>query len=206
MSDSSRPRLILASASPRRTELLRRIGVEHTVLPAHIDEAVDVPVEPGAHVCALAERKALAVAAGEPEALVLGADTIVYHGDEILGKPRDLEHAVELVGRLAGSSHEVYTGVALAGPGGNPADSSFEVTRVKFRELSNDEIRRYVTTEEPFDKAGAYGIQGYGATLVEQVDGCYFNVMGLPLVRLVRMLAARGISYPFGPLEWSRRK
>ena len=206
MSDSSRPRLILASASPRRTELLRRIGVEHTVLPAHVDESADVPVEPGAHVRALAERKALAVAAGQPEALVLGADTIVYHGDEILGKPRDFEHAVELVGRLAGSSHEVYTGVTLAGPDGNPADSSFEVTRVKFRELSNDEIRRYVTTGEPFDKAGAYGIQGYGATLVEQVDGCYFNVMGLPLVRLVRMLAARGICYQFGPLEWSRSK
>jgi septum formation protein len=202
-SKNERPHLILASMSPRRTELLNRIGVEHEVIPAHVDENSDVPSEPGEHVCVLAERKALAVATDHPGSLVLGADTIVYHDGDILGKPGDFKHAVELVDRLAGSDHEVYTGLALAGPGSLALESSFEVTRVKFRELSEDEIRNYVATEEPFDKAGAYGIQGYGATLVERVDGCYFNVMGLPLVRLVRMLDGRGISYPFGPLQWS---
>ena len=203
MNENSGPELVLASASPRRTELLGRIGVEHTVLPAHVDETHNVPDQPGEHVCALAERKALAVAENNPEAVVLGSDTIVYHDGDILGKPRDFEHACELVRRLAGSLHEVYTGIALAGPDGREVASEFEKTRVKFRELSDEDIRRYVATEEPFDKAGAYGIQGYGATLVEKVDGCYFNVMGLPLVRLVRMLQTRGIEYPFGPLQWS---
>ncbi len=201
--NNNNPQLILASASPRRTELLGRIGIEHTVLPADIDESHDVPSLPDEHVSVLAERKALAVAASHPDALVLGSDTIVYHEGDILGKPRDFEHAVELVSRLAGNFHEVYSGVALAGPDGREAESAFEITRVKFRELNEQDIRRYVATEEPFDKAGAYGIQGYGATLVEKVDGCYFNVMGLPLVRLVNMLAGRGISYPFGPLQWS---
>jgi nucleoside triphosphate pyrophosphatase len=203
MSENKNPRLILASASPRRTELLNLIGVEHSVLPADVDESHDVPSEPGEHVSVLAERKALAIAVNHPEALVLGSDTIVYHDGDILGKPRDFEHAVELVSRLAGNFHQVFSGVALAGPSGREVASSFEVTRVKFRELGKEEIRRYVATEEPLDKAGAYGIQGYGATLVEKVDGCYFNVMGLPLVRLVSMLASRGICYPFGPLQWS---
>jgi septum formation protein len=203
MNNSKKLLLILASASPRRTDLLSLIGVEHSVLPANVDESHDVPSEPAAHVCTLSERKALAIAASNPDALVLGSDTIVYHDGDILGKPRDFEHAVELIGRLAGNFHQVYSGVALAGPQGREVESSFEVTRVKFRKLDQDEIRRYVATEEPLDKAGAYGIQGYGATLVEKVDGCYFNVMGLPLVRLVNMLAGRGISYPFGPLQWS---
>ncbi len=203
MSKNKKPQLILASASPRRTGLLSMIGIEHTVLPAHVDETHDVPSEPGRHVCTLAERKANAIAGTHSGSTVLGADTIVYHDGDILGKPRDSEHAVELVYRLAGSFHEVYTGVALAGPEGREIESSFEVTRVKFRELGELEIRRYVATGEPSDKAGAYGIQGYGATLVEKVDGCYFNVMGLPLVKLVNMLSSRGISYPFGPLQWS---
>ena len=203
MSDKSRPHLILASASPRRTDLLGLIGVEHTVLPAHVDETSGVPDEPGAHVCALAERKALALTEDYPGSVVLGADTIVFHNGDILGKPRDAAHARKLVRRLAGSSHEVYSGVALAGPEGCRVHSGFEVTRVRFRALDEEDIRRYVATGEPMDKAGAYGIQGYGATLVEKVDGCYFNVMGLPLARLVLMLAERGISYPFGPLQWS---
>jgi septum formation protein len=202
-SDNNRPHLILASASPRRTELLHRIGVEHTVVPADVDESTNVPSEPGAHVRALAERKAAALTGRYPGSLILGADTIVYHGGDILGKPRDFAHACELVRRLAGSSHEVYTGVALAGPDGRASESSHEVTKVRFRELTEREIELYVNTEQPYDKAGAYGIQDYGATLVECVEGCYFNVMGLPLARLVRMLAGRGISYPFGPLQWS---
>ena len=180
--------------------LLRQIGVEHEVIPALVDETTGVPGEPAAHVRALAQRKALAVAERHPGSLVLGADTIVYHQGEILGKPAGFDSACRMVSRLAGSLHEVYTGIALAGPDGRPAESDYEVTRVRFRPLDDNQVRRYVSTEEPFDKAGAYGIQGFGATLVERVEGCYFNVMGLPLVKLVNMLAGRGIDYPFGPL------
>ena len=204
--DNQHPHFILASASPRRRNLLSLIGIVHEVVPAEVDEDRDVPGEPGAHVRALAERKALRVASLRPEALVLGADTVVYHKNEILGKPSDFDEACRMVERLAGSEHQVYTGIALAGPAGCEVESSFEVTRVLFRALDKKHIERYVSTGEPFDKAGAYGIQGFGATLVESVTGCYFNVMGLPLNRLIRMLARRGYDYPFGPLVYSSEK
>jgi len=165
-----------------------------------VDELSDVPPQPGPHVKTLAERKALSVSSREPDALVLGADTIVYHRGDILGKPGDFAHACSLVGRLAGSEHEVFTGIALAGPDNRPLASAYEVTRVRFRALDREHIEAYVRTGEPMDKAGAYGIQGYGATLVESVSGCYFNVMGLPLSLLVSMLEARGLDYRFGPL------
>jgi len=191
---------ILASASPRRTLLLTQIGVVHDIIPAHVDENSNLPQEPGAQVTALAEKKALFVAGAHPDAVVLGADTVVFHQGEILGKPSNTEEACRMVERLAGSEHEVYTGIALAGPRGRTVESSYEVTRVRFRPLDRKHIELYVATGEPLDKAGAYGIQGYGSTLVESVDGCYFNVMGLPISRLIGMLAARGIDYPFGPL------
>ena len=103
---------------------------------------------------------------------------------------------------LAGAEHEVYTGISLAGPTGRGLSSAYEVTRVRFRPLDRAHIERYVRTGEPMDKAGAYGIQGFGATLVESVTGCYFNVMGLPLTRLIALLAERGVDYPFGPLVY----
>ncbi len=193
-------RFILASTSPRRTQLLRLVGIEHQVVPPQADETTDVPSQPGPHVKTLAERKALSVCAREPGATVLGADTIVYHRGEILGKPADFEDACRMVGRLAGSEHEVFTGIALAGPDDQPVQSAYEVTRVRFRTLDSKHIEAYVGTGEPMDKAGAYGIQGYGATLVESVTGCYFNVMGLPLSLLVRMLETRGLDYRFGKL------
>jgi septum formation protein len=199
---SNSVRLILASASPRRTGLLDLVGIPHEVRPSNVDEDNGVPAEPGAHVTALAERKAAAVAALHPEALVLGADTIVYHGGLILGKPKDFEEACRMAASLAGTEHLVFTGIALAGPRGAPPSSACEVTRVRFRSLTRSQIENYVRTGEPMDKAGAYGIQGYGATLVESVDGCYFNVMGLPLTRLIRLLEERGVEYPFGPLVW----
>ena len=198
--ENNTPRFILASASPRRTDLLARIGVPHEVIPAEVDETYGLPEGPGAQVTLLAERKALRVASLHPEALVLGADTVVHLEGTILGKPSGFEEACAMVERLAGTWHEVYTGISLAGPAGRPAESSFEVTRVRFRTLNRGQIRLYVSTGEPFDKAGAYGIQGYGATLVESVEGCYFNVMGLPLTRLIKMLDKRGFDYPFGPL------
>lgn len=193
-------RFILASASPRRTELLDRVGILHEVLPAHVDEKNDAPSEPGPHVLEMAARKARAVAALVPDALVLGADTIVYHDGLILGKPKNFEDACRMADCLAGDEHEVYTGIALAGPDGREVTVACEVTRVRFRALDRAHIERYVRTGEPMDKAGAYGIQGFGATLVESVTGCYFNVMGLPLTRLIALLDERGVDYPFGPL------
>ena len=193
-------RFVLASTSPRRTQLLSMVGIAHEVIPPQVDETNEVPAEPGLHVKILAQRKALSVSSCEADALVLGADTIVYHDGEILGKPKDFEHACKLVGRLAGSEHDVFTGIALAGPQGQKVESAFEVTRVRFHPLDRSHIEAYVGTGEPMDKAGAYGIQGYGATLVEYVRGCYFNVMGLPLSLLVSMLQARGLDYRFGPL------
>ena len=204
--EKQQPHFILASASPRRTNLLTRIGIEHEVIPAEVDESGNVPAEPGEHVRVLAERKALWVASRHPQALVLGADTVVYLENEILGKPSNFDHACRMIERLADSEHRVFTGIALAGPHGREVESSFEVTRVRFRPLDRKHIELYVSTGEPFDKAGAYGIQSFGATLVESVQGCYFNVMGLPLTRLISMLAGRGYEYPFGPLVHSEQK
>jgi len=204
--ENRHPHFILASASPRRTSLLTLVGIEHEVIPAEVDENGDVSAEPGLHVKLLAERKALWVASRRPEALVLGADTVVYQQNQILGKPSSFNQACRMVERLAGNEHQVFTGIALAGPHGQEVESSFEVTRVRFRPLDKKHIKLYVSTGEPFDKAGAYGIQGFGATLVERIQGCYFNVMGLPLARLLRMLARRGYDYPFGALVHSPRK
>jgi len=195
------PLVILASASPRRRELLALIGVPHDVRPANIDET-RLPHEPPA---VYAERMARekAVAVHEPDAAVIGGDTIVVVDGDVLGKPTDEADAARMLRRLSGRSHLVMTGVAVAWQGQVRAE--VEQVSVTFRELSDDEIARYVATREPMDKAGAYGIQGYGATIVTRVDGDYFAVMGLPLNRLVRMCERAGLRYPFGPFEAGER-
>ncbi|HVE77784.1 MAG TPA: Maf family protein [Gemmatimonadaceae bacterium] len=189
------PRLILASASPRRRELLTLIGVAHEVRPADIDETPHPDEAPAVHAERLARGKAAALAAREPEALVVGADTIVVIDDRILGKPRDVDEARGMLRRLSGRTHTVYTAVAAAR--GDRLESGVEHVAVTFRALSDAEIAAYVATGEPMDKAGAYGIQGYGATIVERIDGDYFAVMGLALGRLVRLLARLGARYEF---------
>ena len=192
----SRPAVVLASASPRRRELLRLVGIEHTVIPADIDETYP----PGEAAAVYAERLARekAGAIDRDDAVVIGSDTIVVVDGDVLGKPRDREQAVEMLRRLSGRAHVVMTGVAVAWRG--RMSSGVEEVGVTFRALSDDEIRRYVETGEPMDKAGAYGIQGFGATIVDRVDGDYFAVMGLPLDRLVRLCRALGLGYDFGPL------
>ena len=193
-------KIILASGSPRRSELLKLIGVHFEVVVPGVDEDNDVPAEPAEHVELLARRKALAVSGKHPESLVIASDTIVYHDSTILGKPDGFGGACRMLKKLAGETHQVYTGVALAGPAGEKVESFHEVTAVTFRELSSRAIEDYVRTGEPLDKAGAYGIQGYGATIVKAIDGCYFNVMGLPLSHLVQALESRGYEYLYGPL------
>jgi septum formation protein len=192
-------RVILASQSPRRRELLALVGIAHDVQPADIDESYLTGERPRDHAERLARGKAEAVAAREPDAVVIGSDTIVVVDGDVLGKPSDENDAVRMLARLAGRSHIVITAVAVAWRG--ETRSAVEEVGVTFHPLSRAEIDAYIATREPMDKAGAYGIQGYGATIVARVDGDYFAVMGLPLQRLIRVLDALGIRYAFGPLE-----
>jgi septum formation protein len=189
-------RVILASQSPRRRELLSLIGVPHTVRPADIDEVYLPGEHPPAHAERLAREKAAVIARGEPDAVELGSDTIVVVDGEVLGKPRDEAHAAEMLARLSGRSHIVMTAVAVMWRGAEL--SAVEEVGVTFHSLDAETIRAYVATGEPMDKAGAYGIQGYGATIVARVDGDYFAVMGLPLQRLVQLMNRLGLRYRFG--------
>jgi septum formation protein len=197
MSDS--PRLILASQSPRRAELLSRLGLEFEIRPAEIDESYLGHEMPADHAERLAREKAIAIARVEPEALVIGSDTIVIIDDDVLGKPRDPAEAVRMLRRLADREHQVYTAVAVAYRG--RTESALEAVRVRFRPLDDRECEEYVATGEPLDKAGAYGIQGFGSALVESIDGDYFAVMGLPVVRTLALLRRHGWRYAFGGIE-----
>jgi len=192
------PTVVLASSSPRRRELLTLIGIPHVVMPADIDETVWPGELPHAHAERLARGKAAVIAERETQAVVVGADTIVVVDGDILGKPRDEHDAAIMLRRLSGRAHVVLTAVAVAR--GTRLVSGLESVDVRFRELSDGEIARYIATREPMDKAGAYGIQGYGATIVDRIDGDYFAVMGLALGRMVRLMASVGIDYRFGEL------
>jgi septum formation protein len=187
--------VILASSSPRRRELLNLIGVKHEVRPADVNESLLAGELPVPHAERLARAKALTVAAREPTAVVIGADTIVVVDEEILGKPQDQADAYRMLSALSGREHRVVTAVAVAR--GSEVVASVEEVQVTFRRLSENEISGYIATGEPMDKAGSYGIQGYGATIVQKVDGDFFAVMGLPLVRLVSLMKSMGISYSF---------
>jgi septum formation protein len=188
-------RVILASASPRRRELLTLIGIRHEVRPADIDESLLTGERPVAHAERLARAKAHTIAEHEAGAVVIAADTIVVVDGDVLGKPRDAADARAMLRRLSGRTHTVLTAVAVAL--GAKTESAVESVDVTFRALSDDDIVSYVATGEPMDKAGAYGIQGYGATIVERVDGDYFSVMGLGLRRLVELLDRVGVRYTF---------
>lgn len=190
------PTVILASQSPRRRELLALIGIAHTVRPADIDETYATGERPQDHCARLAREKAAAVALDAPDALVIGSDTIVVVDGDVLGKPRDEAQAAEMLARLSGRSHVVMTAVAVRWRGAERA--AVEAVGVTFHPLTPSDIAAYIATREPMDKAGAYGIQGFGATIVARVDGDYFAVMGLPLQRLVRLLAELGVDYAFG--------
>lgn len=173
--------LVLASASPRRRDLLRDMGLSFTVEPADVDERTGVPEDPAAHALHVAERKVRALADRFREAIVLGADTIVVCDGRILGKPGDDDEAFVMLRALAGKEHTVMTAVCAAHPARNRYFSRVVSTAVRFRAIGDEEIRRYVDSKEPFGKAGAYAIQGLGALLVESIEGDYSNVVGLPL-------------------------
>jgi septum formation protein len=189
-------RVVLASGSPRRHELLNLVGISHEVRPANIDESLRSRETPHRHAERLAREKASAVATRDPNLITIGADTIVVVNRKILGKPASVEQAATMLRQLSGREHKVVTAIAVSR--GKKLRSAVEEVKVKFRRLRDDEIDGYIATGEPMDKAGAYGIQGYGATIVECVNGDYFSVMGLPLARLVGLLRDVGIRYPFG--------
>jgi len=190
--------VILASASPRRRELLTLVGIPHVVRPADIDETPLPDEAPAALVTRLAREKALRVAAtaGPPHTLIVAADTTVVLDGEILNKPESVADAERTLARLSGRTHTVATGIACALNGRLVSD--VEQVAVTFRRLDADEIRAYVATGEPMDKAGSYGIQGYGATIVQRIDGDYFAVMGLSLVRMLELMRELGVHYHFG--------
>ena len=193
------PRVVLASSSPRRRELLSLIGIAHEVRPADIDERALAGETPQTHCERLAREKAVALAGDAGDgALVIGADTIVVVDDDILGKPRDEADAARMLRALSGRTHAVLTAVAVVRQG--RVESGVERVLVTFRAIDDTEIAAYIATREPMDKAGAYGIQGYGATIVERIEGDYFAVMGLALSRLIRLMARVGVRYEFGRL------
>lgn len=188
--------IILASNSPRRRELLAQIGIrDFQILSPDVDEAVEPGLSPARMVEALSLRKAQAAAgrAGADD-LIIAADTVVALDGRVLGKPRDQGEAFAMLSALSGREHRVYTGVTVLG--GGQAATEHEETAVAFRALSPEEIRDYIATGEPMDKAGAYGIQGVGALLVQGIRGDYCNVVGLPLFRLGRMLSGFGVKLP----------
>lgn len=191
------PRLVLASGSPRRRQLLEQLGLAFDVQPTDVDERLLAGEGPGDAAERLARAKAEHRTAAR--SLSLGCDTLVAHGDAVLGKPESEREAAAMLKRLSGEMHIVYTGIALASP--DRAESAVEATRVWFRRLSAGECAEYAATAEPLDKAGAYGIQGFGAAVVDRIEGDYFNVMGLPIRRFLQLLEAFGWRYAFGSLH-----
>jgi len=186
LSLSVQENLILASASPRRRKILRDLGFEFDVVPSRISEDEVVWKDPIKKARILAELKAVEVQKIHPRKTIIGADTIVAYQGEVLEKPVDSSDAARMLRLLSGKAHEVITGVALAAPP-NRRFLEVERTRVFFRELSGQEIESYIDTAEPFDKAGGYAIQGYGSVFVDKIEGCFFNVVGLPVPLLFKM-------------------
>ena len=186
-------RIVLASQSPRRRELLERMGMtEFEVIPAVGDEIADPSLSPSALVEELSRRKAEEVAQKVSDALVIAADTVVSVDGKVLGKPENQEQAMEMLTALSGRSHHVYTGFTVRM--GEKIVTAHEDTAVTFRALTPDEIAAYVATGEPMDKAGSYGIQGYGCVLVSGIQGDYYNVVGLPVCALFQVLEQFGIN------------
>jgi nucleoside triphosphate pyrophosphatase len=178
--------LILASASPRRRDLLRERGVSFEVLPAHSEETIEAT--PEATVIGNARRKAVAIAAQRPDAIVVGVDTEVWFAGKVFGKPVDMDDALRMLRELNGRTHEVYSGVCLAWDAGASERTFVEVTHVHFHQRSDDELRSYLERIGPLDKAGAYAAQDDQGEMIERVEGSYSNVIGLPMEALERVM------------------
>jgi nucleoside triphosphate pyrophosphatase len=191
-------KLILASASPRRAEILRNAGFDFEIVPANVDESLRPEESAEDYVCRLAEEKAraaarkLAAESSRDSGVVVAADTVVVVDNEILGKPASPDDARTMLRRLSGRAHEVATGLAVMPLSGLDSHIAVETTRVTFTRLTEREIEEYIATGEPFGKAGAYAVQDQGGKFISRIEGCYFNVMGLPLARLYSVLREIG--------------
>jgi septum formation protein len=192
---SSSNKLILASRSPRRSELLRSLGLEFTVSPSHVDEITDPEQSPEQNAAKIARDKARWVARQNPGSYVLGADTMVVLDQEIIGQPTDGEDAYHILSKLMGKQHRVITGVVLITPETQEYETAV-VSTVSIKTVSENEIRSYIATGEPLDKAGAYAIQGKGSFLVESWEGSYSNIVGLPLETLTDLFQQAGFPVP----------
>lgn len=184
-------RFIVASASPRRKEILQKAGYAFEVIPSDADESIDGEISPCEAVELLAFRKAQSVAEKHPDAVVFGCDTVVVSDGVILGKPKDKADAFSTLKKLSGKTHEVITGVCITENG--RSESFYEVTKVTFYPLSDETVESYIDTDEVYDKAGSYGIQGFGSVLVEKIEGDYFSVVGLPISKTARLLSKFGV-------------
>ncbi|MBN1855786.1 MAG: septum formation inhibitor Maf [Dehalococcoidia bacterium] len=185
-------RIILASASPGRSELLRRTGIAFDLVPSDCDEDITAPT-PEEHVSTLALRKALAVSQHHPDALVIGADSVAELDGEILGKPGSSDGARNMLARLSGHNHRLLTGLAIVDGATGNTYHGVEATIVHMRELSSDEIDAYVSSGEPIEKSGSYELQGLGATIIDRIEGDFSNVVGLPMAHLARALREFGV-------------
>lgn len=181
-------KIILASASPRRADLLKQLGLKFQVFISDADEEI-VDLPPDEFVKNIALQKARIVSGAVSDGIIIAADTIVVIDGKIIGKPRDVEEACDMLTGLSGRMHEVFTGLCILEKPSGRYFLGYERTEVYFRNISQAEIKTYIATGEPMDKAGAYGIQGKGALFVEKINGCYFNVVGLPLTLLYNALA-----------------
>lgn len=181
-------KIILASSSPRRKEILENANVKFDIIKSEIDEVILDNELPSQVVMRLAFEKCIDIAVKHRESLVIGADTVVVLDDIILGKPKDIDEAIAMITQLSGKTHQVITGISLINLSANKKIIDYVVSNVKFKDLSAKDIKDYIQTNESLDKAGAYGIQGYGALLVEEIQGDYFNIVGLPISRLSDLL------------------
>ncbi|MEH7399726.1 Maf family protein [Gottfriedia acidiceleris] len=179
-------KLILASASPRRKELLSMLNIPFIIETSDVEEVMEQNLQSSEIVMKLAEEKAIDVSNKFPNAVVIGADTIVTYNDKKLGKPTSKEDAFAMLKMLSGKTHEVFTGVSIINEG--KSSSFYQCTKITFSELSDQEIMDYINTNEPMDKAGSYGIQGFGGTFVEKIDGDYYSVVGLPINKVKKKL------------------
>jgi len=185
--------LVLASASPRRAELLRQAGINFTIMNPAIIEEMTLSDNPAEMVVNIAQKKALAVTRRLKGGFVLAADTVVVCNEQVLGKPGDRDEARRMLKMLSGNEHNVFTGLALYDIAAASCETGFSKTRVWMKPLKNRHIDVYVKSGEPMDKAGAYGIQGKGALFIDRIEGCYFNVVGLPLSLLFELLAGKQV-------------
>lgn len=185
--DHNSRKIILASQSPRRIELLKKIVTEFEVHPSHIDETIHLD-DPALFVRDISTQKVMAINTQYDDSIIIGADSIVVLQNRILGKPENHQQAIDMLNFLSGNTHEVYTGIAILDQRSGELTVDHEITKVTFRILTRDEITRYIDVARPFDKAGAYGIQDESAAFVERIEGCFYNVMGLPVAKLYTSL------------------